>query len=66
MVNYQQSVYMLVVLIGRRGSVVVSTSAWHAAGQGFDSRIRHVSLLSGKNWLSTLEIVYICVFRRRH
>ena len=35
--------------IQRHGSVVVSTSAWHAAwhatGQGFDSRTRHVSLL---------------------
>ena len=30
----------------RRGSVVVSTYAWHAAGQGLDSRTRHVSPLS--------------------
>ena len=48
--------------IERRGSVVVSTSAWHAAGQGFDSRTRHVTLLGVKTWLSTLEIVYLCVF----
>ena len=33
-------------------------SAWHAAGRGFDSRTRHVSLLGVKTWLSTLEIVY--------
>ena len=41
----------------RRGSVglVVSTSAWHTAGQGFDSRTRHVSFILGvKTWLSTL------------
>ena len=50
----------------RRGSVVVSTSAWHAAGRWFDSQTRHVSLLGVKTWLSTLEIVYLCVFRRRH
>ena len=36
--------------------IVVSTSAWHAAGRGFDSRTRHVSLLGVKTWLSTLEI----------
>ena len=52
-------------ILERCGSVVVSTSAWHAAGQGFDSRTRHVSLLGVKTWLSTLEIVYPCVFRRR-
>ena len=40
-----------------RGSVVVSTSAWHAAGRRFDSRTRHVSLLGVKTWLST-GIVY--------
>ena len=43
---------------------MVSTSAWHAAGKGFDSRTRPVSLLGVKTWLSTLdsslEIVYIC------
>ena len=42
----------------RRGSVVVSTSAWHAAGRWFDSRTRHVSLLGVKTWLST-GIVYL-------
>ena len=50
----------------RRGSVVVNTSAWHAAGRRFDSRTRRVSLLGVKTWLSTLEIVYLCVFRRKH
>ena len=30
--------------VERRGSVMVSMSAWHAAGRGFDSRTRHVSL----------------------
>ena len=29
----------------RCGSVVVSTSAWHAADRRFDSQNRHVSLL---------------------
>ena len=59
--------YMLIIkLTKRRGSVVVSTFAWHAAGRWFDSRIRHVSLLGVKTWLSKLEIVYLCVFRRRH
>ena len=37
----------------RSGSVVVSTSAWHAAGRWFDYRARHVSLLGVKTWLST-------------
>ena len=34
-------------VVERCGSVVVSTSAWHAAGRWFDSRTRHghVSLL---------------------
>ena len=41
----------------RRGSVVVSTSAWYGRRPGFDSRTRHVSLLGVKTWLSTLEIV---------
>ena len=40
-----------------RGSVVVSTSVWHAAGRRFDSRTRHASLFGVKTWLSTLEIV---------
>ena len=34
----------------RRGSVVVSTSAWHAAGRRFNYRTRHVSLLGVKTW----------------
>ena len=38
---------------------MVSTSAWHAAGGGFDSRTRYVSLLGVNTWLSTLEIVYL-------
>ena len=42
----------------RRGSVVVITSAWHAAGRWFDSRTRHVSLLGVKTWLSK-GIVYL-------
>ena len=42
---------------------MVSTSASQAAGQGFDSGTRHVSLLGVKTWLSTLEIVYLCVFQ---
>ena len=46
-------------LYERRGSVVVSTSAWHAAGRWFDSRTRHVSLLSVKTWLSTGKFVYL-------
>ena len=33
----------------------------HAAGRWFDSRTRHVSLLGVKTWLSTLEIVYLCL-----
>ena len=44
--------------IERRGSVVVITSAWHAAGRWFDSRTRHVSLLGVNTWLST-GIVYL-------
>ena len=48
-------------VIERRGSVVVSTSAWHAAGRWFDSRTRHVSLLGVKTMLSILEIVYLCL-----
>ena len=46
----------------RHGSVMVSTSAWHAAGRRFESWTRHVSLLGVKSWLSTLEIVYLRVF----
>ena len=56
--------FILHVLIERPGRVVVSTSAWHAAGLGFDSRTKHVSVLCVKTWLSTLEIVYLGVLRR--
>ena len=51
---------------GEERSVVVSTSACHATGQrsGFDFRTRRIIRL--KTWLSTLEIVYLCVFRMRH
>ena len=48
----------------RRGSAVVSTSACHAGGPG--SRPGPGTLLGVKTWLSTLEIVYLCVFRMRH
>ena len=40
-----------------RGSVVVSTSAWHAAVRG--SLPGPGTLLGLKTWLSTLEIVYL-------
>ena len=47
------------------GSVVVSTSACHAAGRG--SLPGPGALVDCvKTWLSTLEIVYLCVFRIRH
>ena len=48
----------------RRGSAVVSTSACHAGGRG--SLPGPDTLLGVKTWLSTLEIVYLCVFRMRH
>ena len=48
----------------RRGSVVVSTSACHAGGRG--SIPGPGALLGLKTWLSTLQIVYLCVFRLRH
>ena len=48
----------------RRGSAVVSTSACHAGGPG--SRPGPGTLLGVKTWLSTLEVVYLCVFRMRH
>ena len=49
----------------RRGSVVVSTPAWHAAGRGsIPDRARYI--MGVKPWLSTLEIVYHCVFRWGH
>ena len=48
----------------RRVSAVVSTSACHAGGPG--SLLGPGTLLGVKTWLSTLEIVYLCVFRMRH
>ena len=47
----------------RRCSAVVSTSACHAGGRG--SLLGPGTLLDVKTWLSTLEIVYLCVFRMR-
>ena len=50
----------------RRSSVVVSTPPWHAIIRGaIPARTRHV-ILGVKTWLSTLETVYLCVFRMRH
>ena len=46
------------------GSVMVSSSACHAAGRG--SLPGPGALLGVKTWLSTLEILYLCVFRMRH
>ena len=54
----------LFVIEVRRGSSVVSTSACHAGGPG--SRPGPGTLLGVETWLSTLEIVYLCVFRMRH
>ena len=48
----------------RRGSVVVSMSACHAGNRG--SLPGAGTLLGVKTWLSTVEIVYLCVFRMRH
>ena len=48
----------------RRGSAVVSMSACHAGGRA--SLPGPGTLLGVKTWLSTLEIVYLCVFRMRH
>ena len=45
-------------------SAVVSTSACHPGGRG--SLPGPGTLLDVKTWLSTLEIVYLCVFRMRH
>ena len=48
-------------LFDRCGSVVVSTSAWHAAGRdSIPARTRHV-ILGVKTWLSTLETVSLCL-----
>ena len=51
-------------VLERRGSVVASMSACHAAGRG--SLPGPGALLGVKTWLYTLEIVYLCVFRMRH
>ena len=56
--------YLPLLLYERRGSAVVSTSACHAGGPG--SRLVPGTLLGVKTCLSTLEIVYLCVFRMRH
>ena len=55
----------------RRGSPVVRTLAYHAAGPNSmpglrRPRARRRELLGVKTWLSTLEIVNLCVFRMRH
>ncbi len=52
------------VVNGYNSSAVVSTSACHAGGPG--SRPEPGTLLGVKTWLSTLEIVYLRVFRMRH
>ena len=44
----------------RHGNAVVSTSACHAGSRG--TLLRPGTLLGVKTWLSTLEIVYLCVF----
>ena len=62
-VKYPTSLHWNCV-VERRGSAVVSTSACHAGGPG--SRPGPGTLLGVKTWLSTLEIVYLCVFRMRH
>ena len=48
----------------RLGSVLVCTSSCHAASRG--SIPGPGALLGVKTWLSTLKIVYLCVFRIRH
>ena len=49
------------------GSAVVITSACHAGGPGsLPGRDGPGTLLGVKPWLSTLEIVYLCVFPMRH
>ena len=42
------------------------TPAYHAACPGSFPRARSRELLGVKTWLSTLEIVNLCVFRMRH
>ena len=49
----------------RRGSVAVIRSAWHAAIQGSVPCLDQTCYIKLKTWLSTLEIVYLCVFWRR-
>ena len=51
----------MLIVTERRGSVVVSMSAWHAASRGsIPARTRHV-ILGVKTWLSTLETVHLCL-----
>ena len=52
----EMSIILLVRFGERHGSVVVSTSAWHAAGRGLIPR-PDMFYCSCKKWLSTLEIV---------
>ena len=52
------------IVLDRCGSVVVGTSACHAGGRG--SLPGTGALLGVITWLSTLEIVSLCVFRMRH
>ena len=49
---------------GRRGSVVVNTPAWHAGDLGLIPGPADY-ILGVKTWLSTLQIVYLCVSRMR-
>ena len=46
----------------RRGSVVVSTSAWHAAGRGFDSRDQPCFIIRCKNLaLNIRDCLFLCL-----
>ena len=47
-------------------SVVVSTSAWHAAVRVLIPCSNQACYIRSKTCLSTLETVYICANRRRH
>ena len=48
-----------------RSSVVVSTPGWHTVDLGSIPGPA-CYILGVKTWLSTLEIVYLCVFRMIH
>ena len=56
--------FSVVYQVQQRGSAVVSTSACHAGGRR--SLPGPATLLGVKTLLSTLYIVYLCVFRMRH